>query len=105
MSNSTPTVSLFVLRAYRALLLEGHQPETVEIDRNTPIFTCCLELKTCVVCGRPCNHRVPVLKVVEDLSPNHFTGSPRVAADVNTGPQFQQPNRQTPAQSRRGILN
>ena len=85
--------------------LEAHQFETVQDNRTTAIFTTGIKIITRIAGSVPNHDSVSIINQVDYLAPNHFTDSLGITANVNTGPDFKQPDRKTASQPRRRIVN
>ena len=73
----------------RSFRPKGNQTQAVQVERNAPICTTGIELKTHIIRGRPSNYGVTIIDVPCNLTPDHLAHTAPISTHVNTGSHFQ----------------
>ena len=84
---------------------EADELHAVQVRGYPTVNAAGVEIVASVVCGGPRDYGIALFDQGLHLLPDHLSGSPRIVANVHAGPDFEQPNGQSSAQSRRRVVN
>ena len=70
---------------------EAHQPQTIKVNRNPPVTSAGIEMKSALGRSRPSYDGITVLDLRTHLLPDHFAHPRPIVAEVNAGPHLKQP--------------
>jgi hypothetical protein len=69
-----------------------HQPKSIEIDWDAPVFPASLENEAGIVRRRPGDDGISFPDRALHLLPDHLARAPRIGANINTGPDLKKPD-------------
>ena len=100
---ATQSSSLFFINPFDRREADEFQP--VKLARHAAIVADAREVETLIIWRGPAHHCIALADPGLDLSPDALTNTHRILSNIDTCPDFQQPNRQPATQIGRGIVN